>query len=34
VDPARTFSTYALALIGLAALGAYRLALRADSRRP
>jgi predicted MFS family arabinose efflux permease len=34
IDPARTLSTYALALIGLAALVAYRLALRADSRRP
>jgi predicted MFS family arabinose efflux permease len=34
VDPARTLSPYALALIGFAALGAYRLALRADSRRP
>jgi hypothetical protein len=34
IDPARTLSTYALALIGLGALVAYRLALRADSRRP
>jgi len=34
VDPARTLSLYALAAIGLAALVAYRLALRADLRRP
>ena len=32
VDPARTLSLYALAAIGLAALAAYRLALRADRR--
>jgi hypothetical protein len=32
VDPARTLSLYALAAIGLAALAAYRLALRADVR--
>jgi MFS family permease len=32
VDPARTLSLYALAVIGLAALGAYRLALRANGR--
>ncbi len=32
VDPTRTLSLYALAGIGLAALGAYRLALRANVR--
>jgi predicted MFS family arabinose efflux permease len=33
IDPARTLSLYALAAIGLAALVAYRMALRADLRQ-
>jgi predicted MFS family arabinose efflux permease len=34
IDPARTLSLYALAVIGIAALVAYRLALRANGRGP